>query len=494
MGPPPGPRREAWTLATILAIAAALRFAGLGAHSFWFDEVQAMRLARFPSVVEMLSRFDEFDHSDAPLHPILLRAWISAVGSTDGAARALSALASVAGVAAVYLVGRLAFGPPVAACAALLQAISPADIHYAREVRMYSMLVLAACLAWAALFAMRKSATWWKVAWLVAAETALLYLHPLGAFMVIALAVGYAIDLPITRLRPRRWMISQAAVAIAISPWISRYLDHPPDSRTPPLSLGRYLDWPRYFTGGGTPAVVVAGLVIAWVIVAGLWRKEVHASRTAALLASWLIIPAALLIGYSAVRHPLFGPSRYLLFAGPAFLLMLAAGIQRLRPACRRVAVPAFSAIALASLPNAVYDGRLKPEWRQAADIVSRVDPSAPVFVLAREPHIYFPTLRYYLTAAGQVRPADSLADGGSPDTVWCVGDSIDGLRVVPDVLSSKYVEERAWRFDRLTLRHFTRPTPPALVGPGDAAPPGVATRPAADRPRARLDHQEVLR
>ena len=74
--------------------------------------------------------------------------------------------------------------------AAFLAAISPALICFSREVRMYALLGLLTCIAWDTLIALRKGPTILRLIFYSLAITALVYAHPLGLLMVVAIVLA----------------------------------------------------------------------------------------------------------------------------------------------------------------------------------------------------------------------------------------------------------------------------------------------------------------
>ncbi|MCC7355163.1 MAG: glycosyltransferase family 39 protein, partial [Anaerolineae bacterium] len=122
-------------LLAILAVAAALRFYGLGASSLWTDEarvaIQSLRpvseiLARWPGGLE-------------PPASYLLTHFILLFTDSEAALRLPSALASLVTIWLTYRLGLLLFSRQVGLLAAALLAVSPLEIRYAQEARYYTL-------------------------------------------------------------------------------------------------------------------------------------------------------------------------------------------------------------------------------------------------------------------------------------------------------------------------------------------------------------------
>ncbi|MFO0960937.1 MAG: glycosyltransferase family 39 protein [Isosphaeraceae bacterium] len=447
-------RREAWIVTAILLLAAVLRFAGCGRHSLWFDEVVAMQMARAKNWPDVMDALGRMDLSRAPLHPLMLHGWLRAFGTTDAAGRSLSAFLGTLAVVAGWWAAREALGIRVALWAACLLAACPLAVHYSQETRMYSLLLLFTCLAWALLFSFRRSAPAWKRASFGLAQLGLFYSHPLGMFMLVALAVGYLADRGSSRLGWRGWLVVQLGVTALAVPWLPRYFDHAPHAKPGFPLASRYFTWPQLLIGGN-------GLV-AWVayalILLGIWRFRRDGKGGVVLsLVSWFAIPLILLYAYSRARVPIFGPPRYLLFVGPAFLILLARGLDAMRPWSRGVAMAGGALLSAQALWLTVYAPEVKPGWRDAAAAIRAIDPSATVVVRGSHPSMYPTTLRYYLGADADVVTAHEWSEAireGRRDpsaSAWFIHDRYftDPERPVP---FDQYKMDRPMHFDRVEM------------------------------------------
>lgn len=155
--------------ALILVLAAGVRFAGISFDSLWLDESYqtlvgayghgapeflnpAAQPYRFTfsnpaPVPEMLRRFREVDPLCPPLHAVLLNRWLAFFGDSDLAIRSLSVVVSLLSIIAVFGIAAYLFGIEAGFLAMLVQALSPFDVHYAQEARMYSLVVLTSAMS-----------------------------------------------------------------------------------------------------------------------------------------------------------------------------------------------------------------------------------------------------------------------------------------------------------------------------------------------------------
>ncbi|MDH7488478.1 MAG: glycosyltransferase family 39 protein [Anaerolineae bacterium] len=131
-------RRLVWVLLTlVLALAAVLRFYRIGAQSLWNDEGTSAALALRD--LATITR-DAAHDIHPPLYYWLLHFWVRLWGVSELALRSLSALLGVGTVALVFFIGEALFGAEVGLLAAFLAALSPFQVYYSQETRMYMLL------------------------------------------------------------------------------------------------------------------------------------------------------------------------------------------------------------------------------------------------------------------------------------------------------------------------------------------------------------------
>lgn len=130
-------------VAFILLLAALLRFYNISGQSLWADEGNSVALAR-RSFAEITQR-TAFD-IHPPLYYWLLKLWITLFGDTELGLRSLSAVLGIGLVYLIWLIGSRFFKPRVGLSAALIAAISPLQVYYAQETRMYMLLTFLAAL------------------------------------------------------------------------------------------------------------------------------------------------------------------------------------------------------------------------------------------------------------------------------------------------------------------------------------------------------------
>jgi mannosyltransferase len=128
----------------ILALAAGLRFYQIGAQSLWSDEGNSAALAS-RSLGEITRDASQDIHP--PLYYWLLHLWTMIFGTSEAALRSLSALLGTLLVLCIAHLGRRMHNKTVGLVAAFFAAISPFQVYYSQEARMYILLALEAATA-----------------------------------------------------------------------------------------------------------------------------------------------------------------------------------------------------------------------------------------------------------------------------------------------------------------------------------------------------------
>jgi mannosyltransferase len=334
-----------WALMTIL-LAFALRVYALDAQSLWNDEGTSVALALL-SIEAIINGAARDIHP--PLYYLLLHFWMPLAGNTEYAVRFLSVIAGVVIVALVFRIAYFVFDEHVALLAALLTALSPFQVYYSQEARMYVWVMLFAAISVYAMMCWLNLKTQisnlkpvfgiWDLGfgtWLIyiAATIAMLYTQYVGAFIVLAenLAFGvwlfFAIRNSQFAIRTLvNWFAGQLIIGSLFLPW---YLFAGGQLATWP-SISEPLDLPtlvwrvlNVFSVGLTldgNLATITSILLGGLFLLGCWRP------TASLLL-WTLVPIAAMYIVSLTR-PAYNP-KFLLLATPAFYILAAHGLDHI--------------------------------------------------------------------------------------------------------------------------------------------------------------------
>jgi mannosyltransferase len=135
-------RKKSWQkfLAILLSGSVLRILFVLQNRSLWMDEALSVHQASYTLREILVTRVDPVH---PPLYYVLLHGWVDWFGDGETAVRMLSALFSIANIALLYfLMRRLQErrSDPMPLFAAALLTLSPINIWYAGEVRMYALL------------------------------------------------------------------------------------------------------------------------------------------------------------------------------------------------------------------------------------------------------------------------------------------------------------------------------------------------------------------
>ena len=434
--------RTFWIVAGVVALGAALRFATLGVQSYHHDEiVTASRVLRvgFGHAMDAVG----FSESAPPLYYALAWIWTQITGTGPWGLRSLSAVAGVATIPVVYLIGCELRERRTGLLAAALVAVNPMLIWYSQEARAYALLAFFCSLsllycvralrlgeADAALDAKRDKRTF--VLW--------------GVFSALALATHYFAVFPLVAeailllrrrgraILPGLWIVG--LMALALAPLVIHQMSYRHAEWIGKFSLGhRVWETGATFLVGETGdiiggperpglayvplALVAAGFVL--LALRGSRREKRAAAVPLAVAAVTIGVPLLLAIASTSKDYFL---ARNLLPALVPFLLVAAIGLPVKR--ARRLGAALGALLVAYCLVFAVYvnfDEELqRPDWQAVADRLG--EPKAPratvLWALGEAP------LRYYLsTGAIQLKPSegygwlvheiDFVSDGTAP-------------------------------------------------------------------------------
>lgn len=407
----------------ILAVAAVLRLGFLTQDSLWLDEVYSVRLASGHTAAEIWA--GHLDDRHPPLFYVVLRGALTTAGTAEWAARLPSALASLLGVPLVFVLARnLGLTVRGASAAAILLALAPLDLWYAREARMYALVAMAALV-----FAIGITwDSWLGVPIAAAALTAGLFLDyttvPLAAAL-IALALS------------RWWMLGRPApplirltVSVLAAMWLSRSLG--------PLLLKiasglhqvtffsrlgeiTHVSWPG---AGGTAVlllVIATALGIAGVLMARGLRHDPFRRMWTALV--WIGFAASTI----ALALPRAYSAKQILVTGWPFVVILAAwsltdGLESTvaRPrSAGRLRLAAMLAISFAASLFTLTTHRA--DWRGAVSYLNDRAASGDRVIVAPEwNHIPY---EYYRPRVAAEPGAPAQAPASATGDVWLIAE-----------------------------------------------------------------------
>ena len=412
--------RYCWmALILILALAAYLRCQHLGRYCLWLDELGSIRYANGYGGFGSGLQYDTLmlhppvqagsrlagpwwklgptlgDDFNPPLYYFVLRFWRELLGSSDVATKSLSIVASLAGIAMLFAVGRRLHGPGPALWACLIMALALPQILYAREARSYALLIpLSLACIWAML-RLEERPSPGRCVTLAFFLLASMLTHYYAAAPLIGLA-AYALIR--CRGKTLRWTVGAfiaAAIVFVIlwGPILWRQFHATVgnnswtlDTRPHFLShtLLRLGAWPRLAIDASPSDTIPchsAAAGVLFVIPFLLLRRR----PDLLIWALWLAGGVGIVLAADLCRHSLqLQVLRYTLAAMPGVYMLLGTALWHYKPWVIRLALPlaATAACAIALTMPEAY-GFPSADWRDLAKFIQAHQKPGDVYVFA---------------------------------------------------------------------------------------------------------------
>jgi len=398
-------------LASLVIIGSGLRLYDLGAESLWQDEVTMIQIVTDPALVA-----EEISLLRPPLYVLLGHVWVQIFGSSPEAVRSLSMVASILSIIVIFMVGRELVDDRVGLIAAFFATFSGRQIFHAQYFRYYAVLLLVAALSFYFLIRFARHGRWRDGIPYIIFAALTYYAQVFGIFILVAQGLFFLTQWFVYKPTRLKWVISQIAIIVAISPHLIPYglrvagfnpapgnpAGFGPEWMTLPSLTEPFGDLVRFLFYGYETLFIGLALIVTLV---GLgvyivrrspanwladlrqgpsqgWAaiREHHSALTLVLL--WLVLGMGLPFVLSFVLSPMY-IDRYVFVASPALYLLLAmliVAFRRLIPPLLVLAV--FLITALPGLATTYYNQPIKEQWREAAALVSAEGQPGDVIVV----------------------------------------------------------------------------------------------------------------
>jgi len=220
----------------ITVIAGLVRFYNIGARSIWLDEGITVNLAWDNIKNIILDRASTGIHP--PLYFILTHFWIRIFGDSEVALRSFSAIFSVLSIPLIYKIASRIFDLPTAIIASLLFALSPFQIYYSQEARMYPLITFLFLLSLYLLYRWNEDRLKSDKKFLIPVvilNVISLYVHIYSVFLIVLENIYIFFTNIRDWKRLKCWVTYQLVIVLLFSPWIYVILKN----RTPDVYQGK---------------------------------------------------------------------------------------------------------------------------------------------------------------------------------------------------------------------------------------------------------------
>jgi mannosyltransferase len=430
-------------MAATIAVAAALRFYGLGS-SLWYDEIVTLVESARRPVLEILTYFP--DVNVHPLYSLLAHASLETFGESNWALRLPSCVFGVASVWMTYILGTRLVSRAEAWAGAAILAVSYQHVWFSQNARGYTLMGFFALVSTYFLLRAAESKRTADYAFYALACAAGIYTHLTMVFViaghVAVIAGGKLVGWPATREQPLKpllmaWMAAGILSLGLYAPYASQVLAHfgrKEPGQAAQFATGRWaaIEVLRsLISGAGVLGAMLTALAAAIGALSLLWRRP--------LAVALLVVPA----GVAGVALVVLGQPirpRFFFFVAGAVAIFAGRGLGALAGRFARphqstafivagaALLVAFAAIGLRlnyRVPKQDFDGAVKYLEQEAA---------GGTVIAAAAPACY-PIEQYYLITGWpclrslpDLQPV--LATTGRVLVVYTLSDHIEaGLR-----------------------------------------------------------------
>lgn len=361
----------------VAVLAAAVSLGGASRPSFWYDEAATISASYSRSLGQLWLMLSNVDAVHG-LYYLLMHGWFQIFPPTEFWSRAPSGLAIGGAAAGVVVLGRQFSSRAVAVTSGAVCGILPRATWAGIEARPYALSMMAA--VWLTVLLVRAARRNGTRVWLsygivlamsilLDVYVGLLWLAHVGFICAFrrtgTVVVGFAVSSGVAGCVLTPFMVAAIGQTDQIR-WIE-----PIGRRTiEDVTVQQYFERSPPFAIAS--ALLVTAAIVLWLCTSAQLAEA--GRQLLALAITWLVLPTALIVGWSALVHPIYTP-RYLTFTAPALALILGVCIGALA-VTPWVAATAVGLLAIAAVPNYVLAQRnpyakYGMDYSQVADLIT---------------------------------------------------------------------------------------------------------------------------
>lgn len=452
----------------VLGLAAWLRFLGIGSKSLWYDEAWSVALSAVDLKTAVILVKGQIY---PPLYQILLHFWLLLFGTSETAARSLSAVFGLASVAALYNLTVRISGRRTALVAALILAVSPFHVEYSQEARGYSLLVLLSLVSYDLLLVWLDEHKWITGTAYVVFTALCLYTHPYAFLIPLSQSLIWAFHLIEEKKHPGKellwWLALGSAIALLFLPILPVFLRAAGEvSRNFWIRRPDYWDiWNtlKYFLGQSRWSLLSLGLTVLLGTVSMLIYEGEHRFRAKIYLAWWWL-PILAAFAFSSLAFSVY-QIKYLIFASIPLYLLAAEGIAKLEHRTARIIIVLLIAASSVQPLLAYYQKPKIEEWRGTVNYLKSKQMSKDIVLIYQENDYDDMSLAlsyYYQADSSKVKEVEDVSDikaiKRSKAGLWLIVTHVqhrDSLDLIKGQLAKKYRLMEEQGFSGISLLRY---------------------------------------
>lgn len=384
-----------------------LRLLFIDHHPFWFDEAISFYLSN-QSLTDII-KTSALD-TQPPIYYLLLNLW----GHISGSAwflRSLSLIFGIAAIPASFIFFNKLMPVRTALLASTFLSLSPLQIYFSVETRMYSMLAIFILLLLLAFINFLKIRTTKYLFLVILLGILSLYTHYYSVLILIALNIYFLLHFKQFKIPLLSWMISQVIIGLSLLPLLLNFFSN---LTTPCWCFNTFQAIPALLTsyaGGGMgyislkeyylygPKIFIvllasSALILFLFFLKGLLSSKNFLPQSRGLLFTMFFIPI-LIISIPAFFYPIFSPRAFIILS-PIYYLYIAAGITAIKNNKTRVSLIFITFILLLAISfyNKFDPFFLGPPLKKTSDFISRNFIKNEI-ILHASPMTYYSALYY---------------------------------------------------------------------------------------------------
>lgn len=361
-----------------MVLATILRFYHIDFQSVWLDEICSIIEANPETRWSDLEATIMVSDPHPPLYFALMKILFQLFGYTTFVARAFSAVIGVAGVYAIYLLGKEINNKNTGLIAALLLAINSFHIYYSQEVRMYALLLLFTILSYYRLVLFLKNNSY-KNALLYGLFTGFMLLTQFFGLFVLASQLVFLLYVFIKKEKSskilffKQLLISGIVIVISFLPALTIFIETTKKkySAIQPTTLDTiFLIFKDFVQHSYILLLFYSALILLFIYYA--CKEKMKESYL--ILFSWIIITLAIPIIRSYLVTPMI-VSRYFIAILPAFIIIISIAILYFKNNIIKISILLFlTAITLYRLfiSNDYYNKIAKTQFREITEFIKK--------------------------------------------------------------------------------------------------------------------------
>ncbi len=389
----------------ILLLGAFLRFYNIDRNSLWADEIGQVIVAT-KNIQDLIVGVS--GHLSPPLDYLIMHFFLKFAPANELFIRIPAAIFGIASILFIFLLGKQLYSAKIGLISAFLFAISPFDIYYSQEARMYSSFLFFTLVSFYTFIRFVETRKKYFFPWILSGIL-LIYTHYFGFFVLLVQFIFLSTKIIISRKLKignidssfiGRFIIGYIIIGLSFLYWLDIFLKQT-HSGNRILWYGMGGDWRNFFwkpmsTFSG---IKIATLFIALILTIAIIYGLKNYFESTVIIIIWILLPLLITYILTIARGPVTTEKNFI-FILPAVLLLLSIVFLKISELIQSFLRKIISLninyiilfvllmVLLLTLPNLLntYD-RKKEDWRSVGNYLTKnAMPGDVIIFLGKSP------------------------------------------------------------------------------------------------------------